>query len=701
MKKHAVLLLALLLAIFCLLAPDAQAAGTHDTDHCICFGSEHIADHTGCETVAWAPVSQAYSGSDRIHFTNSGAYYLTQDEQRQITFAPGVQVTLCLNGNAIRANRTVTVPAAVTLNLCDCAGEGQVSTTWVSKENEEQRGWAVKVEEGSCNLYSGTISGKGAERGQQARSLYVTKGTFGMYGGTISGGYGVASEHFAGRGGNVYMSGATFRMLGGTISGGNAAEHGGNLYLVSTQFDMEKGTVTKGTAGTHGGNICLFASKMTMSAEAVISDGTAGAKGGNICQIGTTSKSVAELSGTVTGGIAGTYGGNISVNKGGDKPSELHLLEGCTVSDGVSRAYGDGALGGGGNLHMHGSGSIVSVDGAAVTGGQSVGKHGGNVYLENGTFELKSGTVSDGTAMYHGGNIYVDKNATVALKGGTVSGGKTTEAGDASSGGNFYVAGTVNVTGGTVTGGTAHAGGNFQIDEGTLNVAGGVVSAGEATTFGGNIHSCGTLVVNDGQITGGMAGKDGGNIAVSGLYGGEVIGTAAIKGGQIAGGTVTGGKCGANLAVVNAGSAKVVGGSFSDGKTDADENDISVTIDGVYRGAPELTLSGNVAALVHLDNTAGYEKTGITYEPRLMLTELEETAAVVLTVAEPKGRTAITGDATCRKTVTADCFGYAVSVDEATCVVTLKNMLPLWIGGGAAAVAVLAVALVPVLKKKK
>lgn len=701
MKKHTVLLLVLLLAVFGLVIPEAQAAGTHDAQHCICYGSEHIADHAACTEAKWIPASQAYSGSDRIHFSTSGAYYLTQNENRRITIDPGVEISLCLNGNMIYADRTVTVPENATLNICDCTGQGQVSTTWVSKETETERGWAVKVEKGFLNLYSGTINGKGPERGQNARSLFLIEATAKVCGGTITSGYGVATEGYSGRGGNINMSKSVLHMMGGTVTGGNADEHGGNIYAAGSEIRMEGGTITKGTAGTHGGNICMFGSTLSMSEKAVISGGTAGAKGGNLCLVGTTSLSKAELKGTVTGGVAGTYGGNISVNKGGDESAELYLLEGCSVTDGVSRAYGDGVEGGGGNLHMHGAASIISVDGAAITGGESLGKHGGNAYLENGIFELKAGTVSDGSAVYHGGNFYVDKNATVALKGGTVSGGETTETGDQGGGGSFYVVGTVDMVGGEVTGGTAYTGGNFQIDEGTVNVSGGVISAGTATTFGGNIQCCGTLVVNSGRITGGTAGKDGGNIAVSGMYSGEIIGTATIKNGQIDGGTVTGGKQGANLAVVNAGSVVVRGGSFGAGKTDSGENDISVTIDGVYRGAPELTLSHEAVVTVCLDNSAIYEKAGTTYEPELVLTELEDGASVELTVTMPKGRVAITGDTTCRKTVKMADFGYTLSVDETTGVVTLKNMLPLWIGCGIGALAVLAVVLVLVLKKKK
>lgn len=701
LKKHALLLLVLLLAIFALTAPEAQAAGTHDAQHCICYGSEHIADHAACEKVAWTPVSQAYSGSDRIHFTASGTYCLTQDENRRIVIDPGVQVSLCLNGNMVYADRTVTVPENATLNICDCSGEGSVSTTWISKETETERGWAVKVEKGVLNLYSGTITGKGPERGQQARSLYLSEATAKIYGGTISGGYGVAAEKFAGRGGNINMSKSVLQMLGGTISGGNAGEHGGNIYAASSEIRMEGGIITKGTAGSHGGNICLFATSLVMGENAVISDGTSGAKGGNLCLVGTTGISKAELKGTVTGGIAGTFGGNISVNKGGDKGSELYLLEGCTVTNGVSRAYGDGVDGGGGNLHMHGDPSVVSVDGATVTAGQSLGKHGGNAYLEGGTLELKAGTISDGSSVYYGGNIFVGKNAKFALKGGVVSGGKTSEASDQGSGGNFYVEGTVDVIGGEVTGGTAYAGGNFQINEGTLNVAGGTISAGTAATFGGNIYDCGTLTVNNGLITGGTAGTDGGNIAVSGLLGGEIVGKAVVQGGQIEGGSVTNGGRGANLAVVNAANVTVRGGSFSAGKTDSGENDISVSIDGVFRGAPELTLSHEAVATVYLDNTSIYEKLGISYEPKLTLTELDEAADIALNVALPKGKISITGDATCQKAVAMGNLGYTLSVDEATGVVTLKNMLPLWIGCGAGVVIALTVVLVLVLRKKE
>lgn len=698
--KNKTLLLALVLVLGMVLVPQVQAAQTHAADHCICYGSEHIADHAGCTAVTWSPASEAYSGSDEIHFTKSGAYYLTGEENRQIVIDSGVEVSLCLNGNRIYADKTVSIPENATLNVCDCAGEGQISTTWVSKENEKSRGWAVKVEKGIFNLYSGTVSGKGIERGQQARSIYAVNATLRIYGGTITGGYGVASENFSGRGGNVYASGSVVQMLGGIVTGGNAAEHGGNLYLLNSEFRMEMGTITGGNAGTHGGNVCVLNGTMEMGAQALISGGTAGAKGGNICLIGNDSATTAKLGGTITGGACGTFGGNISANQATGGGTQLHLLESCVVSDGTCRAYGE-VVGGGGNLHLHGSDSVLYVEGATITGGRAASKSGGNLYAEMGTIELKEGTIADGSAMYHAGNIYLETNVTFTMKGGTVSGGTTTRDGDSSSGGNFYVAGKVTMNDGTVTGGSAYAGGNFQIDEGTVQINGGTVSAGTAKTFGGNIYCCGTANVRDGIITGGIAGKDGGNLAVSGLYGGEVTGILAVSGGQISDGTVGAGFHGANLAVINAGTAQVAGGTFSGGKTDAGENDISVVIDGVYRGAPELILTKTAAARVYLDNSAAYQKGEISYDPKITATELEQTADVTLEVVQPKMRTAITGDASCKKTVSIVNAGYGISVDGETGAVTLKNLIPIWIGAGAAAVLVLAVVLVLVRKKKK
>ena len=696
MKKKILLLLALIVVLGVLAVPQAQAAGTHGADHCVCFGAEHIADHAGCETVTWRPATEAYSGSNTISFTSSGAYYLTQEENRSIVVASGVEISLCLNGNTICADRTVSVSENGTLNICDCAGEGKIGTTWVSKENEKSRGWAVKVEKGICNLYSGTISGKGFERGQQARSLYVIDGTVRIYGGQINSGYAVASESFAGRGGNVYMSNSSMQMFAGTITGGNADEHGGNIQAVNSQIRMEGGLITGGSASKHGGNICLFGSALEMSEQAQITNGTAGAKGGNLCLIGVSNGAIAELKGTIAGGVAGTYGGNISVNKGGDEPAELYLLEGCVVSDGVTRAYGD-TDGGGGNLHLHGDPCIISLDGAEVIGGESAGKSGGNVYLEDGTFEIKSGTIKDGIAKYNAGNVFVGKAAVLTIKGGTVSGGATNQKDDTGNGGNFYVAGSVTMVGGTVTGGSAHSGGNFQIDEGTMMVAGGTISDGVADAFGGNIMSCGTLTVTGGTITGGSAVKDGGNIAVSGLYSGELVGTVEVKKGQIIDGITENGH-GVNLAVVNAGSATITGGEF--GGSGDEKKDVSVCIDGVFRGAPELTLSKNAAAGVYLDNSAAYEKLGVRYEPKLNITELDAESAVTLQVAQPKNAATITGDLT-GKLIKVDNFGYALSVDEAAGTARLQNVLPIWIGGGVAALLVLAVVLVLVLKKKK
>jgi len=133
--------------------------------------------------------------------------------------------------------------------------------------------------------------------------------------------------------------------------------------------------------------------------------------------------------GTVTGGNATLYGGNLSVGDSG-----VFNFHGGSITDGTSPK--------GGNISVTGSGSLY----------------------------ILGGTVENGIASESGGNVYVDGQDTVvfSMTGGEILGGTATL-----SGGNLFVldaVGTKSVTGGTVTGGTAPTGSCVYVAAGTLTV---------------------------------------------------------------------------------------------------------------------------------------------------------------------------------------------------------------------------------------
>jgi hypothetical protein len=98
------------------------------------------------------------------------------------------------------------------------------------------------------------------------------------------------------------------------------------------------------------------------------------------------------------------------------------------------------------------------------------------VYVYDGTFNMSGGTISNNTAAFDGGGVYVNANATFTMSGGTISGNTAGYGGGVC----LYRGGTFNMTGGTISGNTSNGnnltgggGGGVCLDEGgTFNMSG-------------------------------------------------------------------------------------------------------------------------------------------------------------------------------------------------------------------------------------
>ena len=195
------------------------------------------------------------------------------------------------------------------------------------------------------------------------------------------------------------------------------------------------------------------------------------------------------------------------------------------------------------------TGTIVGGD-VSATGAANYG--GGTVRLEGGTFTLLSGTVTGGRAAL-GGNLYVDKNSTATISGGTLRDGYAVGV-DSSSGrgGNIYALGAVEITGdarilnGYAQYGTGNSGrgGNVFVQAATVTLSGNAILAfGYADSRGGNllVNSGATLLVQENaEIYGGVAKSYGNNIDVMTAH-------LNIAGGTIYGSPVGGGKNNVNF----------------------------------------------------------------------------------------------------------------------------------------------------------
>lgn len=179
-------------------------------------------------------------------------------------------------------------------------------------------------------------------------------------------------------------------------------------------------------------------------------------------------------------------------------------------------------LGKGGSIYV-GKGGLCHVSGGTVRGGTA--GLGGNIYTETdpekpGKLVISGGLITEGEAMFHGGNIY--NEGQVEMSGGEISLGTSY-----CNGGNLFVAGWLEVTGGEISGGCSDPnniggkrGGNLCVNgkEAVVRIANASILNGTAVGgegFGGNISVIGQCArefsVTDTVISGGR-GHRGGNL---------------------------------------------------------------------------------------------------------------------------------------------------------------------------------------------
>ena len=212
------------------------------------------------------------------------------------------------------------------------------------------------------------------------------------------------------------------------------------------------GTIEGGKAATYGGNVFLGGSAVLNMYGGVITGGQAGTHGGNIRLEGTATFNM--KGGEISEGTASKYAGNIAIS--GD--AVLNMDDG-EIKNGHLVASGSNNPQGGGNIYGY-SGSkkaVFNMNGGTISGGTGA-QHGGNVEIENFTFNMKGGTIKDATATKYGGNVCL--LGTMTMSGGTIENG-TVNSGNknATYGGNVLVGGAFTMTGGTISGCYAYAGG--------------------------------------------------------------------------------------------------------------------------------------------------------------------------------------------------------------------------------------------------
>ncbi len=169
------------------------------------------------------------------------------------------------------------------------------------------------------------------------------------------------------------------------------------------------------------------------------------------------------------------------------------------------KIIGGETVGSGGSLFLH-TGSVAKIYGGEITGGKAT-NNGGNIFYNGKELLIAGGKIENGVAGSRGGNIMINA-AGATISGGTINAGEATDGGNVANGTDV----SFELTGGNITGGKASsAGGNIWL-MGPLNMTGGTVSGGmrgasDIHNTGANVSMNGTgaLDISGGTIKGRVA----------------------------------------------------------------------------------------------------------------------------------------------------------------------------------------------------
>ncbi|MBO4927577.1 MAG: hypothetical protein J5379_04935 [Clostridiales bacterium] len=203
-------------------------------------------------------------------------------------------------------------------------------------------------------------------------------------------------------------------------------------------------------------------------------------------------------------------------------------LNGCTINRGLSS-----------NSPAE-NGSVIIVNGTLIIVDSSAGQ---------------TGVITGGSTTGTGGGIWVRKNGSVTINGGTISGNYAQNIG-----GGVYISGSgssFTLSSGTITGNTSRNGGGIgESSPGSITITGGSVTGNTATNNGGGVWYGGNysspFTMTGGSITNNTAAVKGGGVFVN-------SGTFTLNGGSITTNTAANG----GGAYINGGSLDWTAGTIS------------------------------------------------------------------------------------------------------------------------------------------
>ena len=402
-------------------------------------------------------VSLGGEQTETITLESGKHYYLTAD----VTGAPESGVLLSGAGCIDLNGFNITAGEGCTAISCGSGTTAIMGTgTITGSRAVEDTGATIHTASSAVvHIYGGTITksgnypaiyiGKNAKVHLYDGAHINTAGTFSTYPTAVT----------------MQQTGSLFHMHGGTITGGTTTGNGGAIRVSAGSMIMDDGIIYGGQA-SRGGVIAVnkdVSSKATLTVNGgTITGGTATASngGGNLY--------VNYVTITINGGLITKGTATDTSYGGGNLGSRLgtFIINGGTISEGTTSGSK-----GGGNIYL--SGATLEMNGGTITGGTSSCSEtmsgGGNVFMYSGsTFTQNDGVITLGTSAssYGGGNIYLD-DSTYNMYDGEITYGTATHT-SCRGGGNIYVQSDdclVNIVGGTVRYGWLAAGNGNNIHQ--------------------------------------------------------------------------------------------------------------------------------------------------------------------------------------------------------------------------------------------
>lgn len=508
----------------------------------------------------------AWSKTDSLPTDTAGTYYLTKD----VTFATAQEisadVSICLNGHAVKGDVTVQNDSKFTLTDCKKGSfDGKITV---------DNGGACTLNEGTFHVEvtnngdfvtnDSTLTGKD--------TAVINNGRFEMNGGSITGNTkGVINNSNMNISGAANITGNTDSNLylvdGKTINFGELNERADIGITAEKQGELTGDERISISANGADNLDCVSADNAVSFEICVSGEGLALCrfKGHKHCICGLS----ADTKETVKGHdkhtemtfdpwlasnslpeISGTYylTQNVTLDATWQPPADTDIvlcLNGKTITyNGKALAVTGGTVTitdcakswKAGTIKATAETASIAKDGTLILyRGKLAGKHGIDV---NGAFEMYGGTVTDST----NSGVRLNNNAAFTMNGGTITGNSasTYGAGVCVTSGTFTMNGG-EITGNSIAGGNAYGGGVYVTRGAKFIMNGGIISRntlGAATCHGGGVSVVGIFEMNNGEIINNSTEGAGGGVFLRG-WGSDPAGSSKfiMRGGRITGNT--------------------------------------------------------------------------------------------------------------------------------------------------------------------